>query len=112
MGQTDEKNDTVLQGRTGPVIFTVFPLATDIHLKNSKHSIVYPLLVVNNVLIRDEKMVNCFRNHFDRTKIKKIKSISKEEAEKKGISNVPKDGVLFVTMKKGYYFDFACQVDL
>ena len=63
----------------------------------------------NNVPIKDEKMVDCFRNHFDRTKIKKIKKISKVEAEKKGIPNVPEDGALLVTTKKGYYFDFFCE---
>ena len=106
--QTSEKNDTALQGRTGTLLI-VFPLVTDIHLKKTIYPIVYPLLVINNVPIKDEKMVDCFRNHFDRTKIKKIKKISKVEAEKKGIPNVPEDGALLVTTKKGYYFDFFCE---
>lgn len=87
----------------------VFPLIADVHLKNNRGPIFYPLLVINGVLIKDEKMINCFRNHFDRTKIKKIKNISKAEAEKKGIPNVPEDGALLVTTKKGYYFDFSCE---
>lgn len=109
VGQTEGKNDTVLQGRTGLDIVTVFPLVNDSTLKKNKYPIIFPLLMVNDVPINDEKMINCFRNHFDRTKITKMKRISKEEAERKGISNVPKDGVLFVTVKKRYYFDFFCE---
>ena len=43
------------------------------------------------------------------TKIAKIKQISVEKAQRKGILNAPKDGVLFVTTKKGYYFDLSCE---
>jgi hypothetical protein len=106
MGQTE---NTVLQGRTGPQISTVFPLVNDSTLKKNKYSVIYPLLVVNNVIISDTAQLNCFRNHFDRTKITKIKSVTAEKAEKMGIPNVPKDGVLFVTAKKDYYFDFSCE---
>ena len=53
--------------------------------------------------------MNCFRNRFDFTNMKNTKLISKAKAEKKGIPNVPKDGVLFVTTKKEYYFDFSCE---
>ena len=113
MGQENKnkENDTALQGRTGPDIdiFTVFPLTNDSSLKNSNYSIIYPLLVVNNVIISDTEALNCFRNHFDRTKIAKIKQISVEKAQRKGILNAPKDGVLFVTTKKGYYFDLSCE---
>jgi hypothetical protein len=38
-----------------------------------------------------------------------MRSITKEQAERRGISDVPKDGVLFVTTKRGYYFDFSCE---
>ena len=112
MGQENKnkENDTALQGRTGgPNIFIVFPLNNDSSLKNSNYSIIYPLLVVNNVIISDTEALNCFRNNFDRTKIAKIKQISVEKAQKKGILNAPKDGVLFVTTKKGYYFDLSCE---
>lgn len=110
LGQTSEKNDTVLQGRMVCVsALAVFPLITDVHLKNNRSPILYPLLVINGVLIKDEKMINCFRNHFDRNKIAKLKHISKVEAEKKGIPNVSEDGALLVTTKKGYYFDFSCE---
>ena len=109
MGQAEEKNDTVLKGKTGPDIVTVFPLVNDTNLKNSKYSVVYPLLVVNDAIISDTMSLNCFRNHFDKTKITKTKLISKEKAEKRGLQNIPKDGVLFVTTKKGYNFDFSCK---
>ncbi|GHT19572.1 hypothetical protein FACS189429_7360 [Bacteroidia bacterium] len=112
-GQTDNKPDSALlnalQGRICDIVaIELFPLINDVELKNNKRLVIYPLLVVNGVQIKGEKMVNCFRNHFDRTKIKKIKHITKEQAERKGIPNVPKDGVLFVTTKKDYYFDFSC----
>jgi hypothetical protein len=106
----EEKNDTVLQGRICDiVIIKLLPLVNDSTLKENKYPIIYPLLIVNDVPIRDGKKVDYFRNHFDRTKIRRMKSISKAEAERKGISNVPKDGVLFVTLKRGYYFDFSCE---
>jgi len=110
MGQTEERNDTVLQGRICDIVITkLFPLTNDSILKTSNHPVIFPLLIVNDVPIRDEKKVNCFRNHFDKTKIKRLKSISKAQAERRGITNVPKDGVLFVTTKKGYCFDFSCK---
>ena len=68
--------------------------------------LVYPLTSDKSI---EEKKVNCFRNRFDFTNIKNTKLISKAKAEKKGIPNVPKDGVLFVTTKKGYYFNFSCE---
>ncbi|MDR1681322.1 MAG: hypothetical protein LBS12_06030 [Prevotellaceae bacterium] len=91
----------------------IFPLASDKNIEKLKgagecHSFIYPLLILNGVIIREEEKINCFRNRFEFVNIKDTKRISKEEAEKKGISNVPKDGVLFVTTKKGYYFDFSC----
>lgn len=108
MGQ-EAKNDTVLQGRTGLDISTVFPLVNDSTLKENKYPVIYPLLIVDDVPIRDKKKVDCFRNHFDRTKIRRMRGITKEQAERRGIPNVPKDGVLFVTTKRGYSFDFSCE---
>ena len=104
-----EKNDTILQGKTGPVIVTVFPLTNDIDLKKSKYPVIYPLLVINNLQIKDKKMINCFRNHFDRMKIKRIKHVTKEKAKKISIPSIPKDGVLFVTTREGYYFNLSCK---
>ena len=92
----------------------IYPLTSDKSIEESKrvgvnHGFVYPLLVLNDIIIREEKQVDCFRNRFDFMNVKDTKLISKAEAEKKGIPNVPKDGVLFVTIKKGYYFDFSCE---
>jgi hypothetical protein len=87
----------------------IYPLTGDKNIEKIKHcGFIYPLLILNGVIIREETKINWFRNHFDRTKTK-IKLVSAEKARKKGILNVPKDGVLFVTMKKGYYFDFSCE---
>lgn len=108
MGQTVEKNDSVLQGSLGPDIHTVFPLVNDSNLNKTEYPVIYPLLVVNNIPIKDKNMIDCFRNHFDRAKIAKMKLISKRKAEKKGIPNVPDDGALLISTKRGYYFDFSC----
>jgi hypothetical protein len=92
----------------------IYPLISDKNIEERKKAgvdchFIYPLLILNDVIIREEKKVNCFRNRFEFVNIKRTKRISKADAEKKGISNVPKDGVLFVTTKKGYYFDFSCE---
>jgi len=111
-GQAENRQDSIqnaLSGKTGPDIITLFPLTNDINLTKSRYPVIYPLLVINNLQIKDGKMINCFRNNFDRTKINRIKLLSKEKAEKMGMQNVPKDGVLFITIKKGYYFDFSCE---
>ena len=88
----------------------IYPLTSDKEIEKVKHcGVMYPLLILNDIIIRDEKQINCFRNRFNFSDIKKTKRISQKEAEKKGISNVPKDGVLFVTTKKGYCFDLFCE---
>jgi len=103
-------NDVIVSSGSPSIIY---PLINDKDIEERKKtgiycSFIYPLLILNNVLINEQKNVNYFRNYFDRTKIKKVKLVSKEEAENLGIPNVPKDGVLFVTTIKGYYFDFLC----
>lgn len=102
MGQDKLRTDAALEGKTGPDIFLLFPLADDSILKQNRYQLIYPLLIVNDSIIRDIEKVNSFRNNIDKTKIRKIKRITKEKAERMGISKVPKDGVLFVTTKKGY----------
>ena len=88
-----------------------FPLLSDSLLKANEafYNVLYPKLVVNIVIISDTAALNCFRNHFDRTKIATVKQVSAEKARKMGVPNVPKDGVIFVTTKKGYFFDFSCK---
>jgi len=96
-------------------VLFIYPLISDRSIEEHKKKtgidchFIYPLLVLNNVIIREVEKVDCFRNRFEFVKIKSTKRITKAEAEKKGIPNVPKDGVLFVTTKKGYYFDFSCK---
>ncbi len=92
----------------------IYPLISDRSIEERKKagvycSFIYPLLILNDIIIREEEKVNCFRNRFEFVNVKSTKRISKKEAERKGILNVPKDGVLFVTTKKGYYFDFSCE---
>jgi len=102
MGQDKLRIDAALEGKTGPEIFVLFPLADDTILKQNRYPLLYPLLIVNDTIIREIEIVNCFRKNIDKTKIRKINRITKAKAERMGISNVPKDGVLFVTTKKGY----------
>ena len=88
----------------------IYPLTSDKKIERIKHcGFIYPLLILNGIIRREEKQINYFRNQFDFSNIKKTKRISQKEAEKKGISNVPKDGVLFVTTKKGCCFVLSCE---
>lgn len=109
-----QNNDSVVVA-TGPIIIcSTYCLTSDKDIARFKKEredfyCTYPLLILNNVIIRDEKKVNCFRNRIQDANIKSTKRITKAEAEKKGIPNVPKDGVVFVMTKNGYYFDFSCE---
>ncbi len=92
----------------------IYPLIDDKGIENyqkgeNDFNVIYPLLVLNSVIIREKEKVECFRNEFDFTKIKSTKLISKREAEERGIVDVPLDGVLLVVLKKGYYFDISCE---
>jgi len=95
-------------------VLPIYPLISDKNIEklkktNGYYNFIYPLLVFNGVIIREETKINCFRNRIEFVNIKKTKLISKEKAEKMGIPDVPKDGVLFVTAKKNYFFDFSCE---
>ena len=70
---------------------------------------IYPLLILNNVIIRDQEEVECLRSKLGLIPIERTKTITKEKAEKLGIPDVPKDGVVFVTTKKGVYIDLSCE---
>jgi hypothetical protein len=107
-----QNTDSIIVSSGSPSI--IYPLISDKSIEELKktrghYSFIYPLLILNGIIIREEEKINCFRNHFEFVNVKSTKRISKEEADKKGIPNVPKDGVLFVTTKKGYYFDFSCE---
>lgn len=103
MGQDKFSNDAALEGRMIDVEL-FYPLADDSILNRSKIPIIYPLLIVNDVIIRDIELINCFRRSIDKSKIRKIKYLVKEKADRKGIPDVPKDGVLLITTKKSYSF--------
>jgi hypothetical protein len=112
--QTNSQRDSTDQVIVSTGLPITYPLASDRNIEKLKevrryHSFIYPLLILNGIIIREEEKVNCFRNNVEFVNIKRTKCISKEKAEKIGIPNVPKDGVLFVTLKKGYYFDFSCE---
>ena len=107
-----QNTDNIIVSSGSPNI--IYPLINDKNIEERKKAgvdchFIYPLLILNNVIIREVEKVNCFRNHFEFVNIKSTKRLSKEEAEKKGIPKVPKDGVLFVTTKKGCYFDLFCE---
>lgn len=110
-----QNTDSVIVSSGSPII--IYPLISDKSIEERKEagvhcSFIYPLLILNGVIIREEKKINCFRNHFEFVNIKSTKRISKDKAEKMGIPNIPKDGVLFVKMKKGYYFSFSCDTSI
>lgn len=93
----------------------IYPLTDDKFIGELKYgcSIIYPLLIVNGVVIRDEDKVNKFRNHYaDKIgrrmfgrRVKGVKSFTQQEAIKLGIMDVPKDGVVWVTLPKKYIID-------
>lgn len=106
-------------------LYLVYTLASDnerelFFKKYDSTQIVCPLIVVNNIILRDSENMNYFRNNFDKKKLKqrcffkgpfmlarmpKSKSYTKEIAEKKGFTDVPEDGMLFLKTKRGYYID-------
>jgi len=97
--------------------FCIYPLASDSAIKTEEelyrfeNRFIYPLLVINNVVVRDTKNIECFRNMAQKIKIKKIKSYNKINAiTKLRMKDVPKDGVLFVTTKKRQYIELNCNV--
>lgn len=48
----------------------IYPLISDKNIEEHKKiagvncSFIYPLLILNDIIIREEKKVNCFRNRF------------------------------------------------
>lgn len=107
-----QNTDSIVVYSGSPSI--IYPLTSDKNIEERKKAgidchFIHPLLILNNLIIREEEKVNCFRNRFEFANLKSKKLITKVEAVKKGIPNVPKDGVLFITTKKGYYFDFSCE---
>src|SRR5690625_5258618 len=95
-----QNTDSIIVSSGSPTI--IYPLISDKNIEERKKSgidchFIYPLLILNDSIIREEEKVNCFRNRYEFANIKSTKRITKAEADKKGIPNVPKDGVLFIT---------------
>lgn len=93
----------------------LFPTMSDTDLEFfSDCHLLYPTLVINNVVIRDTAMINSFRNIFQILLEKKIivkeRRISADVARKRGLTDVSKDGALLIKIKKNYYMDLT-QID-
>ena len=113
----DEKVDIYLTKNESSIVTTkaidaviFYPLMNDVTMnsdiqKGRKHLYIYPLLVLNNVIIRDSTILSKFRNTIKYKDIIFKKHITKPEAEELGIVDVPFDGVLFVETKRNCFFD-------
>lgn len=94
----------------------IYPLTSDSaieELPHYKRQFCYPTLVINNMVITDKSMIDCFRNHYrylyDKRLIIKIKLISVKKAQRKGFYDVSPDGALFIKTKRHFYLDlFNC----
>jgi len=105
---------SALSGKVISVVF-LYPFLSDIEIKQIKEDIgsdpfaypfKYPLLIINNIVIRDEKQINYFRNNREKFKIAKIKFYDYKRAIRKfDYLNIPNDGLLFVYTKKGVIID-------
>lgn len=92
----------------------VYPLISDSSINqipSYKRYFCYPTLVVNNMVITDKAMIDCFRNHFreleNKGLIVKMKPISVKKAQRRGIYDVSPDGALIIKTKRNFYFDLA-----
>ena len=100
-------SDTTIRVFDGNIFY---PLTSDVAMQTDIQNgriryYIYPLLVLNNVIIRDSITISKFRNTIKYEDIKHKKHITKQEAESIGINNVPNDGVLFVEIKKNRFID-------
>ena len=99
--------DTTIKVFEGNIFY---PLTNDVTMQTDIQNdriryYIYPLFVLNNVIIRDSITISKFRNTIKYEDIKHKKHITKQEAESIGINNVPNDGVLFVEIKKNRFID-------
>lgn len=107
-----EKVDSISEFELIDVVLT-YPTMSDAEVDNfSKRGnglIINPTLIINNMVIRDTVMINCFRNQFQtllRNKIiVKEKLMKAEDAYKKGLTDISKDGVILIKTKKKYFLD-------
>ena len=92
----------------------IYPLISDAaieELPSYKRQFCYPTLVINNMVITDKSMIDCFRNHYrdlyNKGLIVKVKPISVKKAQRKGFYDVSPDGAVFIKTKRNFYFDLA-----
>ena len=105
--------EPALEGVICDAIF-IYPLISDAEideLPSYAQQFCYPTLVVNNMVITDKAMIDCFRNHFreleNKGLIVKMKPISVKKAQRKGFYDVSPDGAVFIKTKRNFYFDLA-----
>lgn len=108
-----EAIEPALEGVICDAIF-IYPLISDAdidELPSYAQQFCYPTLVVNNIVITDKQMIDCFRNHYrylyDNGYIVKKKLISQEKAQRKGIYDASPDGAIIIKTKRNFYFDLA-----
>lgn len=67
----------------------VYPLTSDKSIEEYKkragvnNHFIFPLLILNDIIIREEKKVNCFRNRFDFYEYEKYKTNFKSKSREK-----------------------------
>lgn len=110
--------DVVITGRPISLEMPYLLFSDEEILKDSilHELLIYPTLVVNDIVITDTGMINCFRNHYRYLKRKKIiykpKYVRLEQAQKKGIINVSRDGAIIIKTRKKHYIDLSnCYFD-
>jgi hypothetical protein len=108
-----EAQEQPFVGHISDVLF-VYPLISDSSINqipSYAQQFCYPTLVVNNMVITDKAMIDCFRNHFreleNKGLIVKMKPISVKKAQRRGIYDVSPDGALIIKTKRNFYFDLA-----
>lgn len=102
---SQEHSVQYLEGRTGPVIKSIYCLKDDASLSTTQQSlIVRPMLILNGVPIRDSIIVNCFRNYCNKENITKIRGFPQIFGQLMGLSYTPKDGIIFVNTESNVLF--------
>lgn len=110
---SQDAQERPLEGRLICVDF-LYPLTSDSEIEelpSYMRQFCHPTLVINNMVITDKSMIDCFRNHFrelyDKGLIVKVKPISVKKAQRKGFYDVSPDGAIFIKTKRNFYFDLA-----
>lgn len=82
-----------------------YPLLSDSNLEGRNQSfmdslIVYPVLIVNGIVVEDNNTIDLFRNSYD-PKYIRVKRLSYKQAQRKKIP-CNKDGALIIRIPKYY----------